>query len=169
MIVIKDNRDVTVAQFNGDLIAEVSTDDGERARWIEIQLYRRTDGSGGWVIHRKSDSVLYHRADTTCRTPKGARPGQESPAGELDEGSEPCAACRPPELRDLDPQEPVRIEVPRHNVHFRDTEQQVVDDLVIDRRSGTPYWSEPVVELLVAAGTQHPKFLELIPQAEVRR
>lgn len=167
MIVIEDHRGATVAEFEGELVADVSTDDGERARWIVIELYHLD--KGGWAIHRLSDSVLYHRADTTCRTPKQARPGQLAPASELDEGAEPCGSCRPAELRELRPDEEVRIEVPRHNVHYRDTEQQVVDNLVMDRRTGTPYWSQPVVELLVAAGRSYPQFLALIPQSEVRR
>jgi len=167
MIVIRDGRGDTIAEFEGEKIAEVSTDDGEKARWIAFALYRKD--SGGWVIHRLSESTVYHRADTTCRTQKSARPGVMDRAGQLRQNAEPCSICRPPEPADLDPDDPVRIEVPRHTVRQRDTEQSVVNDLVIDRRSGTPYWSEPVVELLVAAGMQHRRFLELIPQAEVRR
>lgn len=166
-MIIRDHRGDIVAEFEGDLVAEVSTDDGERARWIEIKLYRRTDGKG-WIIHRLSDSVLYHREDTSCRTPKNARPGQPATAADLDEGSEPCANCRPPELRDMLPDDAVRIEVPRHTVHPADTEQQVVDNLSIDRRTGARFWSQPIVELLVLAGAQHRAFLTLIPQTAVR-
>lgn len=167
MIIIRDHRNDIIAEFEGELVASVSTDDGERARWIEMELYRRTDGKG-WLIHRLSDSVLYHREDTTCRTPKNARPGQPATAADLDEGSEPCANCKPPQLRQLMPHEAVRIEVPRHNVHLANTEQEVVDNLSIDRRTGSRFWSPPVVELLVLAGHQHPPFLALIPQTAVR-
>lgn len=166
-MIIRDHRDDIVAEFEGELIAEVSTDDGERARWIEIKLYRRTDGKG-WIIHRLSDSVLYHREDTGCRTPKNARPGVLSTAADLDEGNEPCSMCKPPELCDLMPDQVVRIEVPRHTVHPADNEQQVVDNLSIDRRTGSRFWSQPIVELLVLAGQQHRPFLTLIPQTAVR-
>ena len=157
----------TLAEFDGELVAEVTTDDGERARWIEMKLYRRSDGKG-WLIHRLSDSVLYHREDTACRTPKNARPGQPATAADLDEGSEPCANCKPPQLRELPPDAAVRIEVPRHTVHLANTEQEVVDNLSIDRRTGSRFWSPPVVELLALAGAQHRAFFTLIPQTAVR-
>lgn len=163
---ITDQRGET-HDFDGELIAESSTDDGEKARWIEFKLYRLD--KGGWCVHRLSDSVLYHRGDTACRTQKQARPGQPGFATDLAEGSEPCAVCKPPGLAKMRPDEPVRIETARHNVHFLDTEQEVVDNLSIDRRTAKRFWSEPVVELLVAAGYAHREFLALIPQAEVRR
>jgi len=156
----------TVADFAGELIAESTSDDGERARWIELNLYRT---ESGWAVHRASRSILYHRIDTSCRTPKQARPGVRSTASELPEDALPCAACRPPGPEAMEPNASVRIEVPRHNVHFLDTERQVVDDLTIDRRIGTPYWSQPVVELLTAAGVKHREFLALIPQSGVQR
>jgi len=167
MIVIKDHRGEIVrnGQFEGELVAEVSTDDGERARWIEIKLYRRTDADG-WIIHRMSDSVLYHHIDTTCRTPKSARPGQPMTAADLQDGAEPCGNCRPPEPDDMPPDHPIRIEVARNVVHPWNTEKQVVDDLVMDRRTGTPYWSEPVIELVTAAGMQHREFLALLPTVD---
>jgi hypothetical protein len=167
MIIIKDHRGAVVSQFEGVLAAEVTTDDGERARWIEIALYQRE--GGGWVIHRLSDSTLYHRQDTTCRTPKQARPGQPATAADLLEGSEPCGQCRPPELSAMRPGDPVRMEIPRHNVWFLDTEQQVVDNLVIDHRTGKAFWSKPVIELLGAVAQEHPHFLALIPRSGVTR
>jgi hypothetical protein len=167
-VAIQDHFGRTLAAFEGEMVAEVTSDDGERARWIEITLYRRDDASG-WAVHRRSMSVLYHRDDTTCRTPKQARPGVCLPAAQLEGDAEPCAKCRPPERDALDPDAVVRIEIPRDNVHLLDTDKQVVDDLTVDRRTGTPYWSQPVVELLVAAGRKHPNLLALIPQSAVIR
>lgn len=166
---IQDHYGRVLADFDGELVAESSSDDGERARWIEIALYRIEADGGGWAVHRLSKSVLYHRIDTPCRTPKQARPGVPATAGDLPGDAQPCAQCRPPEPDAMDPAYAVRREVPRHNVHFLDTEQQVVDDLTMDRRTGTPYWSQPVVELLVAAGMKHRPFLALIPQSGVVR
>ena len=167
-VAIQDHFGRTLAEFEGEIVAEVTSDDGERARWIEMSLYRLDDGSG-WAVHRRSMSILYHRADTTCRTPKQARPGVRSTALQLEGDAEPCSKCRPPERDALDPDATVRIEIPRDNVHLLDTDQQVVDDLTVDRRTGTPYWSQPVVELLVAAGRKHPQLLALIPQSAVIR
>lgn len=166
-VAIQDHTGRVLADFDGEVFAEVTSDDGERARWIEISLYR-IDG-GGWAVHRRSMSTLYHSADTMCRTPKQARPGVRSTAADLLGDAEPCAKCRPPERDALDPDAVVRIEVPRDNVHMLDTDQQVVDDLTIDRRTGTPYWSQPVVELLLAAGSKYPQLLALIPQSAVIR
>ncbi len=166
-VTIQDHHGRTLADFEGELAAEVTSDDGERARWIEMSLYHREDG--GWVVHRCSRSVLYHRIDTSCRTPKQARPGVRSTAADLLGDAEPCAKCRPPEPTALDPDAAVRIEIPRDNVHMLDTAKQVVDDLTMDRRTGTPYWSQPVVELLAAAGLKHPEILALIPQSAVIR
>jgi hypothetical protein len=163
---IQDHSGRTVAEFDGELYAESTSDDGQRARWIELNLFRTETG---WAVHRASRSILYHRADTTCRTPKQARPGIRSTAERLPEDAEPCGQCRPPEADVMAPDSPVRIEVPRHNVHFMDTEAQVVGDLTMDRRTGTPYWSQPVVELLLAAGKRHPEFLALMPQQGVVR
>jgi hypothetical protein len=67
------------------------------------------------------------------------------------------------------PDEKIRIEIPRSEVWSLDTEQQVVDNLAIDRRTGKAFWSKPVVRLLVTAGQAHPTFLDLIPQAAVER
>lgn len=168
---IQDHYGRVLADFDGEKIAEVSSDDGERARWIEIALYHiAVNGTdGGWAVHRLSKSILYHRIDTSCRTPKQARPGVRATAADLFEDAQPCAACRPPELDAMRPDASVRMEVPRHNVHFLDTEVQVVQDLTMDRRTGTPYWSQPVVELLTAAGLKHRPFLALVPQSGVVR
>jgi hypothetical protein len=163
---IKDHSGRMVAEFDGELIAESTSDDGERARWIELNLYRT---ESGWAVHRASRSTLYHRIDTPCRTPKQARPGVASTADHLLEDAVPCGACNPPEISQLAPGSAVRIEVDRHNVHFLDTDQQVVGDLTIDRRNATPYWSQPVVELLLAAGKKHPAFLAMMPTQGIVR
>jgi hypothetical protein len=166
-VAIHDHFDKVLADFEGELVAEVTSDDGERARWIEITLYRIDNG--GWAVHRSSRSVLYHRIDTSCRTPKQARPGVRSTAARLLGDAEPCAKCRPSERDAMDPDAQVRIEIPRDNVHLLDNAQQMVNDLTMDRRTGTPYWSQPVVELLVQAGLKHPEILALIPQSGVVR
>jgi hypothetical protein len=105
---------VTPILFSGELLAEVRTNDdqgaGRRAvRWLEMELYRRTDMPGAYLLHTIGCSDVYHRVD-------GCRRGVPLPAARLPEDTAvPCRRCNPLPLADLvAADESVRAETDRH-------------------------------------------------------
>lgn len=82
-------------RFRGRMIGKASTQrDGGGPRWTDITIYR-TEG-GQYVIQREGISLVYHRADSSCRG------GELVTNEQILEGSVPCAVCRPPGLDALD-------------------------------------------------------------------
>lgn len=84
-------NDDEVLEFPGELIATSSTRLDGKNRWTELELYRVTDGSGRYVLHRIGMSALYHRhGNRTCGK------GVTRPATALTAESVPCHICTPP-------------------------------------------------------------------------
>lgn len=44
--------------FEGELLAEVSSDDGAKDRFTVVAIFRRTDETEGWVLHTRGVSRL---------------------------------------------------------------------------------------------------------------
>lgn len=61
--------------FDGELLADESSDDGERDRWQEVRIYRTT--TNRWVVERTGRSRVPGEVDlpqvTVCRTPDEVR------------------------------------------------------------------------------------------------
>lgn len=82
--------------FTGRMIGKASAQrPGGEPRWTDITIYV-TEG-GSYVVQREGVSLVYHRADASCR---GG--GEVVTNEEILEGSVPCDRCRPPTLDELD-------------------------------------------------------------------
>lgn len=82
-------------RFKGRMIGKASTQrENGGPRWTDITIYRTV--AGQYVIQREGVSLVYHRADSSCRG------GELVTNSEITEESVPCATCRPPDLDALD-------------------------------------------------------------------
>lgn len=155
-----------VREFQGELIAENRTH--QPLRWAEFRIYRHAEG--GYVLHRAGRSVVYHRADTTCRTAGGTAPGIPATVAGLPDDATPCEKCQPSWPLDLEDDEPVRMETDRNTVDRCQTAADVVDALTRFRQRGTGKKivkvSEPVAELLELAARADPAFADVPPPVE---
>lgn len=81
-------------EFTGILLSEVSTETREGPRWLEMDLYRITDGvnTGSYVLHLVGRSVVYHAHRSTCNRGIPRTPRDEDWAAD----AEPCRVCKPP-------------------------------------------------------------------------
>lgn len=116
-----------VVEFHGILLSEVSTET-DRPRWLEIELYKITDGTDRYVLHLNGRSVLYHSNESDCNT------GLPTLASQLPGDAEPCFKCCPPRLNRLDVDSVVDLESDRHTVHVCADAQEVVDQLKLPYR-----------------------------------
>lgn len=84
--------DDTVLEFNGELIATATTHWPGKPRWLDMELWRVTDGTGRYVIGRVGRSLVYHKHDGPC--------GRGVPvlATDLDATAIPCVDCGAPAL-----------------------------------------------------------------------
>lgn len=81
-------------EFPGVLLGEVSTQIRDNPRWLEISLYKVTDGTGRYVLHLCGASVVYHRHKGPCNT------GVPTLAAAMPLDAEPCRICRPSPIPD---------------------------------------------------------------------
>lgn len=118
-------NDDGVLEFAGRLIAASSTEQPGKPRWVELELYQVTDGTGRYVLHRIGRSVVYHRSDGPCHR------GVTVPATDLDHTSQPCPLCRPaaPGIAKAIPHALISIETDYHATQLCDAASQVLDRL----------------------------------------
>jgi hypothetical protein len=132
-------------------------------RWFVLEAYKLD--RGGWLIHRVGMSLVYHVANTKCRTRRGVMSGDPvTSKDELPEGAEPCQYCKPPWPEQLGPSgDGVRFEFPRPTWNECATRKQVVMVLT-GLRSGTEtsgsIASAPVGKLLSALIKADPEFAD---------
>src|SRR5277367_2869186 len=79
--------DDQVYEFNGELIATATTHRQGKPRWLDMELWRVTDGTGRYVIGRVGKSLVYHKHDGPCGR------GVPVPAMELGFDAISCADC----------------------------------------------------------------------------
>lgn len=106
---------------NGERIAYVNTDDGDKLRWIELSVFERD--AGGFVYYTVGKSVVFHRIgdDYIC----GGR-GVPVRAGDLNfDRLEPCNECQPEQHPG--PDEMVRREVGIHTLKVCDSLTDVIN------------------------------------------
>lgn len=155
---IEDRHRVT--EFDGTLIAEVTTRRRRSIRWVTLRLYRLESGS--LVLHRIGESLVYHTSPTTCVTESGQPRGDEATAGTLPSEAVPCDRCQPPSWpQELDAGMPVRREFPRHTIDSCADPGEVVKRLTTLRHSqgtSSTVVSAPAAELLHRAGLADPEF-----------
>jgi hypothetical protein len=152
--------------FDGTLVAETSNYNDDKARWLEMRLYRKDDGTG-WVLHRVSKSLVYHQLDSDCRRADGQPSGIEMLASDLDRDAEPCEVCHPRWPDQIPAGVHIRGEIPRHTVNHCRTASEVVDRLTLNNRTHKRYWSAPATDLLLKAARAAEEFASPeLPSAE---
>lgn len=154
---IEGKRNAT--EFQGVLVAGVTTHGPDRPRWFEMKLWQHSNG--GWVVDRVSMSLIYHASNTTCqrrdnrarRTGEARLMGMPTKVSELPAGAEPCSICDPAWPDEMSGDTEVRFETPRHTVIHCPTAMDVIEAVTVDRnRPGSqPFASGPATELLTTA------------------
>lgn len=82
--------DSEVLEFAGKTVGKSSTGGTRKLRWVEITLYKVTDGTGRYVIHRVGLSRVFHQLASACNR------GVPLPAAELRHDAVACPDCHPP-------------------------------------------------------------------------
>jgi len=129
-----------VLEFEGTMITNITTEVPDSPRWLELELYRLTDGTDRYVLHVVGRSVVFHLHDGPCNT------GVETPFDQLPEDSEPCFKCKP--IRAVEEIDTVDLESDRHTVHVCDTAADVVSKLRLPRGGASGSFSAPSRRLL---------------------
>ena len=147
-----------VIEFEGELIAEVTTELPDAPRWTEMELYRLTDGTGRYVLHVVGRSVVYHVHDSDCNS------GTATDAATLPGDAEPCLTCKPTAYTDT---ETVDFEDDRHSAHVCATAADVLVSLrsTGSRASSRPF-STPALRLLAIAKQKDPAIGALMSGVE---
>lgn len=96
-----------VIEFEGDLIAEATTERPNDPRWTEINIYRTTGGS--YVIHRVGRSVVYHLHGSECNY------GIATAGAKLPRDAEPCPTCKPASPEELFQEDLFDLEIDIHS------------------------------------------------------
>lgn len=152
-------------EFDGERIGFGTSERPGSAKWAEIEIYR-LDG-GGYMTHRLGYSLVYHRADTWCKTASGSQPGHPATVDDLPRNAQPCRDCRPNPRRVLKPDEPVRYEFPRHTFDSCKDAREVVAALTVVRgRDGQApgvRFSGPVQAALRTASEFDEEIYDIIP------
>jgi hypothetical protein len=83
-------NDDEVLEFAGELIATATTRQPGKARWLDMRLYRTTDGTGRYIIGRTGRSLMVHRHNGSCNR------GVPVPVASLEDDVVPCQLCGTP-------------------------------------------------------------------------
>lgn len=121
---------VRTLEVRGSLLAESSSEEAHKDRWIEFQLYK-TSAKSVYVVSRIGKSRLYHDKDckTVTRNRLSAVDPQELPLLKM----KACPTCNP-SLMDT---EGVFPEIPRPHVQVCDSAEGVVSFLTQRDDDGT--------------------------------
>jgi hypothetical protein len=163
VVLIQDKGMRSPVEIRGWLIGFGTSERDDSLAWASIEIYRLE--AGGYMTHRIGYSLLYHSAGTTCMTRGREQKGDPATVDDLPDEAAPCPRCRPPRPQDLDDDDPIRFEFPRHTFDACDTAERTVEALtVIRHRDGTPpsvRYSQPVRDALAEAAQNDPAFMEI--------
>jgi hypothetical protein len=132
-------------QFDGELLAESSSREPGRPRWVEFSLYRTLKGT--FVIYRVGRSAIFHDKDcqTVARNRLSVADGAELPRDFV-----PCKSCRPTRL-DM---EGVYPETARHYAQTSETAKGIISSLTRFDDNGTAYLTNVARDLLALAAVK---------------
>lgn len=133
---------VRTLEFNGVKLAESSSRDTKKPRWVEFELYRTPKNQ--YVLARIGVSVYYHSEDcqTVTRNKLSAVDGSELSAAYV-----PCDFCKPAKL-DIDGVYP---ETPRYAAYVCADAVSVVASLMKQDKNRTEYLTNVARRLLTDA------------------
>lgn len=113
-------------EFCGKLLVDVSTEKPKQPRWTEMQLYRKDDGGGAYVLYSVGRSVVYHDPHGECN--KGIRKSVKQLYTDVLD-AEPCDKCEPEDYERLPLDSYVMMEEDRPKIFVCHTAEQVVSRL----------------------------------------
>lgn len=128
-------------QFDGELLAESSSQQRGQHRWVEFQLYRTKSGS--YVLSRIGQTRLFH--DPGCAIVQRNHLKVSDP-DELTENHVPCPECDPYDY------EEVAIEKPRYFALVSEHPDAVLEALYKYDTSGARYLTLVAQRLIERAG-----------------
>lgn len=133
---------VRTLQFSGSKLAESSSRDVIKPRWVEFELYKTPKGQ--YVLARIGVSVYYHSEDclTVARNKLSAVDGSELSAAYV-----PCDFCKPEKLN-IDGIYP---ETPRYAAYVCADAVSVVASLMKQDKNRTEYLTNVARRLLTDA------------------
>ena len=102
-----------IREFYGYMMHRVSTEVAHKPQWLEIELWKFTDGTCRYLLHFIGKSVLVHTPDSDCNT------GVPVPFSKLDPDSESCRKCRP-DLLNAGDGDMFEAETDRHKIEVCD-------------------------------------------------
>lgn len=134
--------------FTGSQLAHVSTDDGNKGRWTEMTIYRKSNG--GYVLSRIGRSIVFHRP--VCEKIRGRTDlVRVEHVDDLPNGGYACEVC--------DPQDPdgstdyVVLENDKNRAVPADTAQRLITVMQEKNRFTDEMFISPLShEILMAAG-----------------
>jgi len=150
------------AQFWGEEIGSVSMETDDSLRWLEIYLYKMTDGTRRYVVHKLGKSLIYHALGGPCARGTPVTPGD----ARWPEDAEPCSRCHPGDWRDgglFD------LETDRHTVYVCDTASEAVERLKVTSRGrpgDPPVLTEPGRRVIEIARRRDPEIAAAAGRAE---
>lgn len=147
-------RDTTrTLEFEGELLAHVTTESSNSPRWSVFDLYRLADDSDRYVLAITGRSVLYHVHDGDCNT------GVPTSVDKLPPDAEPCPRCEPfPFNKTIDALTMVDMEEDYHNVTVCRGRAEVELKLKTRHDGTIGILSRPAVRLLQLAAIKDPAF-----------
>lgn len=121
----------SLKEFNGILLADVSTENPDSLRWMEMELYKVTDGTNRYVLHLVARSVVYHRFESDCKR------GVPRPVSDKDwpEDAEPCRTCRPSLWLDAPDDRQYDLEIDRHTTFVCEDAAEMISHLRVGPQS----------------------------------
>lgn len=133
---------VRTLEFSGAKLAESSSRDPKKPRWVEFELYRTPKGQ--YVLSRVGMSVFYHsdKCQTVERNRLSAMDGAELSAAYI-----PCDVCKPDRLAI----EGVYPETPRYAAYVCADAVSVVASLMKQDKNRTEYLTNVARRLLMDA------------------
>lgn len=128
-------------QFEGNLLAESTSERIDSVRWIEFKLYKTESGS--YVLSRVGISLIFH--SPTCQLTSKYKL-KEAPPSELSQNAIPCPDCDPDETTLVFP------ETYRYWAQVSDKPEAVLDALYkYDQNSGAHYLTTVAKKLMEKA------------------
>lgn len=125
-------------EFDGELLASATSDDGKAQRWTVFELYRTN--TDRYVLHKVGRSVVYHAANSSCTRQAEQiralallhRDMEVESHTSVEDAIErlPCRTCTPVDIyEEHDPELEVLAERDRHSVVVSGTARGIVDSL----------------------------------------
>lgn len=114
-------------EFQGRLLERVTTESDDDPRWLELEVYQVTDGTGRYVLYSVGKSVIYHQANSICN--RGAL--RKTSDADWPEDAESCWRCHPADWKQVPSGTVFRLEIDRPTTFVCNTPAEVIENLKV--------------------------------------